>query len=77
MFSFVVLFLPCLYLALVFLGLAVVADGHKEYVAGVLRYLLRVLPLMYLVDGGAGGVIVFQFHDDGGCRRYGKKGRFY
>ena len=36
MFSFVVLFLPCLYLALVFLGLAVVADGHKEYVAAVI-----------------------------------------
>ena len=43
------------------LRLAVVADGHEEDVARVFGHLLWVVAAVYLVYGGVGGVVVFQF----------------
>jgi len=59
---------PPLNLALVLLGLAIVADGDEEDVARVFGHLLRVVAAVYLVDGGAGGVVILQLDDDGRCR---------
>ena len=41
-------------------GVGIVVDAHKQEVVGVLGYFCRVVLLLYLVDGGSDGLLVFQ-----------------
>lgn len=49
-------------------GLPVVTDTYQQHVAGAGRHFLWIVPASDLVYGGVGGLIVFQFDDDGGRR---------
>ena len=49
-------------------GIPVVADADEQHVAGVGRHFLWIVPAPDLVYGGVGGLIVFQFDDDGALR---------
>lgn len=52
--------------ALVFLGVAMIGDAHKQQIVCVLCYFGGILLAMDLLDGGIDGLVVLQFDDDGG-----------
>ena len=56
---------PPFYLTLVVLGVFVVIDAYQQDVTCVFCYLLWVVALLYLTNGGLGVLIVFQLNDQG------------